>query len=419
MIFRTRRSAAASLWIINHYAGPPRRGDGTRHHDLARQLYRRGYAVTIFASSVCHSSGVCEKISGFRLSRDETVDNVRYVWIRGPSYRGNALRRVLNVVAFAVCVMLVQARRHSPQVVVGSTVHPLAAVAGYLIAKARRARFYFEVRDLWPQTLIDMGALGETSLVSRALRKTESFLVTRSRGVITVLPGMASYLREQGLHPRSLLYLPNGVDLEMAGFNSERELAVSREIAKWRVAETWICLYLGTHGRANSLRTVLEAARLLQDDEASTVRILLVGDGPEKSSLVQRSAELGLHNVAFADPVPKSDIPALLALVDAGLVQVLRTPIYRYGMSFNKLFDYMASAKPVVFACDASFDPVAENDAGATVAPEDPAALAAALRTMSRGARADQEAMGRRGRAYVEREHDIAVLARRLAEFIE
>ncbi len=419
MLRNADTSSRRHVWIVNHYAGPPRRGGGTRHHDLARQLYLRGHAVTIFASSVSHFGGPAEAIPRMRLYRTEMVEDVRYVWIRGPAYGGNSGRRFLNMVSFAILALVVQARFQRPNAVIGSTVHPLAAAAGYLMARLRRAKFFFEVRDLWPQTLIDMGALAEASLYARALRWIEAFLMTHGDGVISLLPGMDAYLRERGLHPGPLLYLPNGVDLSRPDVSLGPQPQLPECLAAWRAASAWICVYLGAHGRANNLSTALEAARILQKGPDSRVRLLLVGDGPEKAALVERAAELGLKNVSFADPVAKRHVPSLLAAVDAGLVQVLRTPIYRYGMSFNKLFDYMANRKPVVFACETASDPVAEHGAGFTVPPENPEALAAALRRMSKLPQDELDAMGQRGLDYVREHHDTAVLGSRLADYLE
>ena len=166
------------------------------------------------------------------------VEDVRYVWIRGPAYGGNSGRRFLNMVSFAMLALVVQARFQRPSAVIGWTVHPLAAAAAYLMARLRGARFFFEVRDLWPQTLIDMGALREGSAQARALRWIEAFLVTRGDGVITLLPGVESYLQERGLRPMSLLYLPNGVDLApppriVAGVR-DRVASAPRDVARWQ-----------------------------------------------------------------------------------------------------------------------------------------------------------------------------------------
>jgi glycosyltransferase involved in cell wall biosynthesis len=415
----TDRPARPGVWLINHYAGPPSRGAGTRHHDLARQLERRGYDVTIFASAFNHIGGAHEGVGGMRLYRTERIGGVRYVWIRTGSYQGNSVGRIVNMVEFSVLVVLVQAYRRRPGFVIGSTVHPLAALAGYVIARLRGARFFYEVRDLWPQTLIDLGAMREGSFGARSLRMLEAFLVTHSTAVITVLPGMADYLAEQDLHARRLLYLPNGADLAVVGRAGPGSGELPGCLAAWREAGDFVCAYLGAHGRANGLDGLIEAAAILGREPDSRVRLLLVGDGPEKARLMEEASALGLRNICFADPVPKSEVPALLGAVDAGVAHYLRSPVHRYGTSFNKLFDYMANRKPVVFACETVYDPIAESGAGVSLPPEDPAALAAALDRMSRMPRAELEAMGERGHDYVRLKHDTEMLGGRLADLLE
>jgi glycosyltransferase involved in cell wall biosynthesis len=412
------RPALPDVWIVNHYAGPPSHGGGTRHHDLALQLHRRGHAVTIFASAFNHSGGRHEDVGRMRLYRTERVGGIRYVWIRCGSYRGNSIGRVLNMVEFSVLAVMVQAHLRRPGVVIGSTVHPLAALAGYVISRLRRARFFFEIRDLWPQTLIDLGAMSERSLAARGLRMVEAFLVTHSAAVITLLQGTGDYLAERNLQPRRLLYLPNGVDLSAVRGAKLTSEGLPEYLAAWRKAGTWVCVYLGAHGRANGLGVVVTAAAILQRQSNNRVRLVLVGDGPEKPELMERASALGLENLYFADIVPKDKVPALLSMVDAGLAHYLRTPVHRYGISFNKLFDYMANSKPVIFACDTAYDPVADYGAGMSIPPEDPVALAAAIDRMSGLPSVELEAMGARGYEYVRLNHDIEMLGAQLDDLL-
>jgi glycosyltransferase involved in cell wall biosynthesis len=171
--------------------------------------------------------------------------------------------------------------------------------------------------------------------------------------------------------------------------------------------------FVGTLGRANVLETLIDAARLV---EADGVQVVVIGHGPEREQLVARAG--AATNVAFVGPVPKEQVAAALALFDACYVGYRRSPLYRFGVSPNKLYDYMAAARPVLFAADAANQPVREADCGRTVAPEDPEALARAIRSLAATSQDERARLGANARAYVAERHDYARLADRLAEVL-
>lgn len=413
------------IWILNHYAGTPDRAAGVRHYTLARAVVERGASATVFAASFSHGTGV-DRLSRTSLVRSESVNGVQFVWLRTVPYRGNTWLRMLNMASYAVMVVLAEIGRPSPDVVVGSSVHPFAALAGWVIAKLRGATFMFEVRDIWPQTLIDIGAMSPRSSGARLLYAIEAFLTRRAATVITLLPGIGDYLESRGLPSAHVRYLPNGPDL--AEFDAAVEGLPDREddtptallasIERWRSDGESVFAYTGAHGRVNRLDVVLDAVDVANRTSRRAIRVLFVGEGPEKPGLMAKAASLGLDNVTFADPVPRQSLPLLLTAVDAGIVHTTRTPVYRYGISFNKLFDYMAARLPVVFATETAYDFVAREQAGLTVVPDDPRALAAALVAMAELEPASRLAMGQRGRAFVEREHDMAALGETFAEIV-
>jgi len=419
--------AGTRVWLINHYASPPDRAAGTRHYSIARELVRLGMDVTIFAAGFDHATSREERVHGARFSRIEWFDGVRFAWLRTFPYRGNTWRRMVNMLGFAALLVVVQVRRPKPDVVVGSTVHPFAALSGWAIARLRGARYIYEVRDLWPQTLIDLGALRPTAPRARLLYAIEGFLVRRAETVITVLPGMARYLEGRGLPSAHVRYLPNGVDLAEADLalesaqRSARDGALAArlgELDKVRRAGNVVFAYTGAHGRVNRLEIVLEAFKLASQRAATGIHLILVGDGPEKPALQAQARELNLPNVAFWDPVPKEQLPLVLRAVDVGVVHATATPIYRFGVSFNKVFDYMAARKPIVFGCATFSDPVAASGGGLTVEPDDPAALADAMVSLADADPGSRTAMGEAGRIFAERHHDLRAIGRAYADIV-
>jgi len=415
------RALRPKLWIVNHYADAPDRASGTRHFDLGRRLVAAGFDVTIVASGFSHVSGREERLGSRQLYRIEHFDGVRFVWLRTLSYRGNDWRRQLNMLSFVATLLLVQARLRAPDAVIGSTVHPFAALGAWIMARLRGAAFIFEVRDLWPQTLVDLGAMRVGSPGERLLRGIEAFLVRRAVTVVTLLPGMRDYLVERGLPAGHVRYIPNGVDLEAfdrpAGGGDPAPAAVVScltTIDRLRRDGRLVFAYVGALGRVNDVATIVKAAAEAEARSPGHIGVILVGDGPERPELERLAS--GVDAVAIAPPVPKSWVPQVLRSVDAGIVHATANPVYRYGISFNKLFEYLAAGLPVVFACDSAYDPVAIAEAGISLHPNDPVRLADALLEIADAGPEARTRMGAAGRAYVAREHDIARLSETLAE---
>ncbi len=410
--------------ILNHYADAPDRPTGTRHYTLARAVVRHGGEVTIFASAFDHGLGRDTRLDLGRLTRSRKFEGVRFVWLRTIPYRGNTWRRMANMVSYAVMAVLADIGRPRPDVVVGSTVHPFAPLAAWVIAKRRGVPFMYEIRDLWPQTLIDIGAMRSGSVGSRLLYAIEGFLTRNADIVIALLPGIPEYLEERGLPSHHVRYLPNGADFSLTDAVIPQPDAadpvrrVLDDIAGYHASGDIVFAYVGSHGRVNRLDIVIRAAKEAVDLGSRPFRLLFVGDGPEKVDLERLAAELSLTNVHFVDPVPKARVPLLLAAIDVGVVHATYTPVYRYGISFNKVFDYMAARRPIAFACTAVNDPVKASGGGLSVPPDDPRALAEAFVKLAAMPASRRKKMGAAGRAFVEREHDMQQIGDRFVEII-
>ncbi|MGB3837204.1 glycosyltransferase family 4 protein [Castellaniella sp.] len=400
------------VWILNHYAKDPGGAGGTRHFHLAEHLQAYGWQASIIAASVDHASGL-QRLAADETQRLETLQGVPFLWIQTPAYSGNGGARVRNMLAYTWAVL----RRHTtaklprPDVVIGSSVHPFAAVAGALLARRYRVPFIFEVRDLWPQTLVDMGRLSEKSLLTWGLRKLERWLYRQAARTIVLLPRAWEYIVPLGVARERVVWIPNGVDLSLFD-----QIAPAGELGD----DGFTLMYFGAHGQANGLDNVLQAMALVERmPDAPPVRLRLIGDGPLKSALQEQARALGLGWVRFEAPVPKSRIPALAAQADAFVFNLIDAPVFRYGISSNKLFDFMAGARPIIFSCDASNNPVEDAQAGLTVAPGHPRDLAEAIVRIASIPLAERQRMGCAGRAYVESHHSFVQLAQRLAQTLD
>jgi glycosyltransferase involved in cell wall biosynthesis len=298
-----------------------------------------------------------------------------------------------------------------PDVVIGSSPDLLTALAACWIAYRFSVPFVMEVRDLWPQTILDMGAMSPRHPIIITLRVLEKYLYRRAERIITLLPLAHNYIAACGVPQKKILWLPNGVDLS-------RFDQISNPGTPGSGSDLFRVMYLGAHGRANALNVLLEAAKIIQDLNYSKIRIVLVGDGPEKPGLIDHAQRMRLKNTEFRDPVPKNAVVRTLLDADGLIINLEDVAVFKYGISPNKVFEYMAADKPVIFSVQAANNPVEDSHCGITVPPKDPQALARAIIRLSEMSVREREEMGRRGREYVAKHHDISVLAERLERML-
>ncbi len=370
---------------------------GTRHAEFARHLARRGHRVTVIASPVSYLTGKAKNEAGGSQVAGVTV-------LRAATYTGlhrSFAHRLFSFLSFTVSSFFIGLRVGDVDVAYGTTPPIFQAVTAWALARLKRVPFLLEVRDLWPAFAVEVGVLRNPALIS-ASRWLERFLYRHADRIVVNSPGFVEHIRERG--GKQISTVPNGADVGM--------FAVEGNDADFRMEHglqgKFVVLYAGAHGLSNDLGVVLGAAAALRDE--NNIAIALLGDGKDKPSLQAQAAEQKLANVHFLPPLPKAQMAQALAAADACLA--ILKPVKLYGTVYpNKVFDYMAAAKPVLLAIDGVIRKVVENaDGGVFVPPGQPAALADAIRAMA----ADPERarrMGAAGRAYVQKHFDRAALA--------
>ena len=399
-----------SVWILNHYAALPSEVGGTRHIELARRLVERGFEVTLISSAFRHATRTAVDTKGKRY-RVDNVDGVQSIRLRAMShYHSREGARILNMIEFALRAWRAgRSRFHGiaaePDVVVGSSPHLLAALAAARLARKFDVPFIFEVRDLWPETFVALGRFSRKHPIVRILHHIERRMYRRATRIISLLPDAWRYIEGAGGAREMVTWIPNGASIP----------ASAGEQTRRREREACTVMYVGAHGRANTLEDLVSAAGLVAKMEDG-IRFVLVGDGPEKARLMQQAGTLGLQNLEFRAPLPKQRVPELLRTADVLVALLEDTPLYSYGVALNKLFDYMAAGRPVVFAGRVSHDYVAEAGCGLTIPPRNPSALATAIVQLARMPEEERKTMGERGRSYVREHHDWDLLADRLAD---
>ncbi len=405
-----------NILYLNHYAGTPALGMEYRPYYLAREWVGRGHAVMMLAADFSHVR------TRQPLPGDEVVDGIAYRWYATPRYRGNGWRRFWNIASFLRAVWAdarTIVRDFKPDVVIASSSYPLDIWVARRLARRAGAKLVFEVHDLWPLSPIELAGMSRFHPFAMLCQLAEDAAYRDADIVVSMLPEVHAHMAGRGLDLRKLHIVPNGIALDEWQDETpplREDVAAAMQAARARGCT--LVGYAGSMGLPNALDTLLDAAVLLQQ-EHSALHFVLVGDGHERERLAARITALGLTNVTLLPPIPKAQVPALLAAVDMAYIGWQRVPIYRFGIAPNKLMDYMMARVPVLHAVEAGNDPVAESGCGLSVAPEDAAASADGLRRLAALPAGERRAMGERGRAFVLARHTYPVLAQRFIQAVQ
>ena len=403
-----------NILLVNHYAGSPRDGMEYRPYYLAREWVRAGHRVQIVAAAYSHVRTRQPGSIGA-----EVIDGITYRWLPAPAYKGNGIGRVKNIWAFLSRLWRETPRLvadFKPDVVIASSTYPMDIWVARRIARKARAKLVYEVHDLWPASPIELSGMSPRHPFILLCQKAENDAYRDADVVVSMLPVVAAHMRAHGLDLRKLHVVPNGVALdEWQGVPQPLAPELANYLAALRRGGRTIVGYAGSHGLPNALDVLLDAAALMKNEP---ICFVLVGDGHEKERLTRRVRDEGLSHVAMLAPVPKAQIPALLAALDVAYIGWQRVPIYRFGIAPNKLMDYMMAGRAVLHSVEAGNDAVAEAGCGLTVSPESAAAVAEGLRTLAALTPEARAAMGERGRAFVIANHSYRVLAQRFIDAV-
>ncbi len=404
-----------NIWLINHYAVPPKYYPLARQTYFAKHLMSMGHTVTIFAASTVHNSDK-NLITDGAPWREETVEGVNYVYIRCLDYRGNGLKRVYNICEFAWKLPGVCRKFPRPDAIVATSMPPTSCAMGIRLARKYKCRGVAEIADLWPESIVAYGIAGPHNPAVIALRWLEKWIYKKADAVVFTMEGAYDYIVEQGWEkeiPRSkVFYINNGVDLEQFDYNREHFRVEDPDLEN---PDLFTVVYTGSVRRVNDLGSLLDAAKRVEDP---AVRFLVWGDGDEVPALRRRVEEEGIRNVVFKGKVEKKYVPSIVSRAGAILIHggTRSSPLFRYGLSTNKLFDALASGKPILMDIYAKYNPVVEWKAGLCVeGPEDH--LPDVLRRFQEMSGAEREEMCENARRAAE-SYDFKRLTEKLLDVI-
>ncbi|MEA2574038.1 MAG: hypothetical protein QOH93_1336 [Chloroflexia bacterium] len=397
------------ILYFTQYFPPEVGATQTRALEMSRYLAAQGHHVTVVTEVPNHPSGIIPPEYRGRLSERRTeqgVDVFRlWVWTSPEKTFATRMRFYLSYMGMAALAGSLVRGRYD---LVYATSPPLfVGVAGLVASIVRRIPFVFEVRDLWPESAVALGELSNRKAIA-ASELLEKLLYARASRIVTVTQGIRNRLLERGMRQGKVVLIPNGANTDLFRRDPEGAARLRRELG---LEDAFVVLYAGIHGIAQGLETVLEAAKLLQEEPG--IQFVMLGEGPRKAALLQQCTSLGLTNLRMLPEVPGTSMPAYLSMADCAIVPLKDEPVFS-GALPSKMFEAWACGTPVVLSvAGEAVNMLSQAGAGIAVPPEDPAQLARAIEELCSNPQQARE-MGEKGQQYVSRHYTRREQARRL-----
>ncbi|TKB65784.1 MAG: glycosyltransferase family 4 protein [Nitrospira sp.] len=392
--------------FLSHYFPPEVNAPASRTYEHCKQWVRDGHEVTVVTCAPNHPRGKVYEGYSNRFFQREEKDEIRIirVWTYVTANEG-FFKRTLNYVSFMVSSIVAALWLPQSDVVVTTSPQFFNGLAGYFVSRLKRMPWVLEIRDLWPESILAVGAIRNKAII-RMLEWVELFAYRKADRIVPVTDAFKRYMVKKGIPAEKIEVIKNGVDLsffkEVTGLNP-----IAMELG---LHGKFVAAYVGTHGMAHCLETILYSARELKERE--DIVILLVGDGAERQRLLGMRDEMVLHNVIMLDQQPKEKMPYLWALSDVSLVLLKKSELFTTVIP-SKIFESMAMKKPIILGVEGeSAGIIKAAEAGFCIEPENSHALAECVLELYRN-RDLAAKLGSNGRRHVAEHYDRTVLARR------
>lgn len=411
-----------NIWYINHYATPPPYGLPGRPYSFATNLEKLGYKVTVICATFHHFRQHSAPFGDQDNCRN--YDGVDYYHLPTRPYHGNGLGRLLNMLDFSRAIKKLSLRIEGkelprPDVLIPSCVHPLVFPPSYKLSKKYNAKLIYEVRDIWPLSLVELMKVPSVHPIVLWFKWIEKRAYRQADAVVSLLPNAFEHMARLGLDKRKFHYIPNGINREEWELLStplpDEHLSVFQQLKK---QDKLIVVYAGAHGPPNALDQILDLSKLNQNKDRP-YHFVLIGEGIEKEKLMKRAKEEAIPFITFLPKISKQQVITSLKLADVCFVGLKNVSLYRFGISLNKLGDYLMASKPIIYAIKAGNDPVREAGAGFSVKPYNAKELEYVLQRFCAMTQVERNVLGMNGQRYARANLDWEILGRRYAEICE
>lgn len=353
------------IWLINHFAVPIKYYPLARTTNFAKYLMRAGHEVRIFCASSVHNSDI-NLIEDGVLYREEVVDGIPYVYVQCRSYKSK-VQRVLNMLDFALNLKKVCDHYVKPDVIMASSQTPFACMRALKMAKTVKAKSIMEVTDLWPESIASVGMASKSNPIFMPMYWFEKKMYEQADEIVFSMEGAYDYIEEKKwekcIPKEKVHYINNGVDLEAFDYNKCHYMIQDDDLMD---KESFKVVYTGSIRLANDLGRLLDVAKCIKNKK---VKILIWGKGDELTKLNRRISDEQISNVIFKGYIDKKYIPYITSQADLNIAHYMHSSssVLRYGISFNKMFDYMAAGKPILTDFPCKYNPSIQCGAGIDV----------------------------------------------------
>ncbi|MBN2664065.1 MAG: glycosyltransferase family 4 protein [Bacteroidales bacterium] len=404
-----------NILLINHYSGCPECGMEFRPYYMAKNWTGNGHKVLIVAATFSHLRKTNKQITGDFLY--ENIDGLDYLWIKTPEYNTNGLDRLKNILTFVRKLNKYSSdivQKFKPHAVIASSTYPVDIAPAKKIAKKAKAKLIFEIHDLWPLSPMELGGYSKFHPFIAFLQYFENIAFKKSDAVVSILPKTLEHAKNHGLKPEKWHYVPNGIYLNDWKKSIPIPQNYAQKLDELKQKGLFLVGYTGNIGVANVLNFFIESKNYLGDKK---IAVILLGTGTEVYNL--KKLAIDFKHVYFFDPIEKTAIPNFLNKLDIVFVGLKRQPLFRFGVSPNKIFDYMMAKKPIIQAIEAGNDLVSDANAGITIEPENSEEIAKAILKFSQFSKNELNKMGENGQKFVLNNHEYSVLSDKFLQILQ
>ena len=398
-----------NIWIINQYCGSKFHGMNFRSWYFAKELKKKGYNPHIISASYSHLFYKLPVTKGkFTL---EDVDGIPFTWVKVSKYKGSqSIGRVLVMIQFMLNLFFLPKKKlQNPDVIIVSSLSPLPIINAYLWSIKYKAKLIFEVRDIWPLSLIEIGGFSKLNPLVLFFGWFEKFAYKKADKVISLLPNAKPHMESRGMEKDKFVHIPNGFNLEEMKKSKELDKSISNSIPK----NKFIVGYTGSLGASNAMEYLIEASNHLENNE--NIHFVIFGKGQHLEKLKNNAK----NNVSFFGQIDKSEIQSAISFFDVCYIGWHNHSLYRFGISPNKIFDYMYAGKPIIHSVNTTNDFVQIAEAGISIPTENPKEITNAVSEISKIENKKLKEWGKNGKKYVEENHTFSHLTELLISTFE
>ena len=399
------------ILFLTHYFPPEVNAPATRTYEHCKQWVKNGYEVTVVTCVPNHPKGNIYPGYKNRLFQKEDIDGITVIrlWTYITANEG-FIKRTLNYISYMASVFFAIPFLPKSDIVISTSPQFFCGLAGYFVKLFKRASWILEIRDLWPESIIAVGAVKNNRII-RILEYIEKKAYQKADHIVVVTDAFKAFVADKGINPEKITIIKNGVDL---AFYRPDEIE-ALDIDNLNLGSRFVASYFGTHGMAHHLETVLDAADILSDRK--DIVFLLVGDGAEKGALLNRKKDRGLENVIMLEQKGKDEMPNLWALSNVSLVLLKKSDLFKTVIP-SKIFESMAMKKPIILGVEGEVKTmIIDGESGICIEPENAEALAEAVVKLAESPELCEE-LGENGNRYVVKYFDRKVLAERYKELM-